>query len=152
MYIKTVKIPKPKAVFAAAAAILVCLIVVISVIAGKAAHKEVYTLKTEAQRQEFLSSMGWKVSPEYEQCRVVTIPEEFNDVYNEYNKLQKEQGFDLSKYKGKTIEVYTYRVYNYPGQENEEIICSLMLCDGTLIGGDVCSTRLDGFMQGLRKA
>lgn len=153
MFIKTIKVKKPAVALAAAAAIILCIIIVIAVIIGLMGKPTVYTLKTEAQRQEFMRSMGWEVSEEYLECRVVTIPEEWNDVYEEYNKLQKEQGFDLEKYKGKTVEVYTYQVYNYEGHENKDcMVCNLMICDGVLIGGDVCCTELDGFMQGLKAA
>ncbi len=153
MFVKTVKVKKPCAALAGAVAILLCIIVVIAVIIGKAGKPTVYTLKTETQRQDFLKSMGWTVSEKYTECKVVTIPEEFNDVYEEYNKLQKKQGFDLEKYKGKTVEVYTYQVYNYSGHEDKDcMICNLMICDGVLIGGDVCCTELDGFIQGLKNS
>ena len=108
---------------------------------------------TEAQRQEFLSEMGWEVSDEYDECKAVVIPEKFNEVYTNYNKLQKQQGFDLSKFKGKTAEVYTYNVKNYKGHEKDgEVKANLIIYEGQLIGGDVCSTELDGFMQGLKNA
>lgn len=151
MFIKTVKIKKPKAALIAAAALILCVIVVIAVILGQMGKPAVYTLKNETQRQAFMKEMGWQVSEEYLECKVVTIPDEFNDVYANYNKLQKEQGFDLEKYKGKTVEVYTYQVLNYKGHENKKcMVCNLMICDGVLIGGDVCCTELDGFMQGLK--
>ena len=80
----------------------------------------------------------------------VTIPKEFNEVYEKYNKLQKQQGFDLEDYKGKIAEVYTYAVKNY-GNKKQEVRANLIVCEGQLVGGDVCSAELDGFMQGLRK-
>lgn len=151
MFIKTIKIKKPGAALAAAVAILLCIIVVIAVIIGKWGKPTVYNLKTESQRQEFIKSMGWEVPEDYLECKVITIPEEWNDVYEEYNKLQKEQGFNLEKYKGKTVEIYTYQVLNYEGHEDKNcMVCNLMICDGILIGGDVCCTELNGFMQGLR--
>ncbi len=94
--------------------------------------------------------MGWEVSDEYDECKAVTIPKEFNEVYEKYNKLQKQQGFDLEDYKGKTAEVYTYAVKNY-GNKKQEVRANLIVCEGQLVGGDVCSAELDGFMQGLRK-
>ena len=152
LFIKTIKVKKPSAVLAGAIAVTVMLVAVIAVITHKMGQAPVFELKDEAARQEFLSSMGWKVSEEYEECKVVMIPEEFNDVYSNYNKLQKEQGFDLEKYKGKMVEIYTYPVYNYSGYEDKDCIkCNLMICNGMLIGGDVCSTELGGFMQGLKK-
>ena len=94
--------------------------------------------------------MGWEVSDEYDECKAVTIPKEFNEVYEKYNKLQKQQGFDLEDYKGKTAEVYTYSVKNY-GNKKQEVRANLIVCEGQLVGGDVCSAEMDGFMQGLRK-
>lgn len=152
MFIKTIKIKKPGAALAAAVAILLCIIVVIAVIIGKSGKPTVYNLKTESQRQEFIKSMGWEVPKDYLECKVITIPEEWNDVYEEYNKLQKEQGFNLEKYKGKTVEIYTYQVLNYEGHKDKNcMVCNLMICDGVLIGGDICCTELNGFMQGLRR-
>ena len=71
-------------------------------------------------------------------------------MYDGYNKLQKEQGFDLSDYKGKKAEVYSYPVYNYKGHK-DCITLTLIGCDGVLIGGDVSCSELDGFMQGLKQ-
>ena len=34
----------------------------------------------------------------------ITIPQEFNDVYKNYNEIQKSQGFDLSEYKGVLVK------------------------------------------------
>lgn len=152
MFIKTIKIKKPATALAGIFALIIALIAVTVTVIHKANGADVYVLKTEAQRQSFLKEMGWEVSPEYEDCRVIVIPQEFNEVYKKYNKLQKEQGFDLSDYKGKTVEIYSYPVYNYEGYENKDCIkCNLLICDGKLIGGDVCSIELGGFMQGLRK-
>ena len=152
MFIKTFKVKKPSAALGAIIAIVVAIIAVVAVVVHKIGTPPIYELKNESARQNFLSEMGWKVSKEYEDCKVTAIPEEFNDVYNNYNKLQKEQGFDLEKYKGKTVEIYTYSVYNYKGYEDKDCIkCSLIICDGILVGGDVYSTELKGFMQGLRK-
>ena len=153
MFIKTIKVKKPNVLCAAAAVIVICIIAVFILIACKFSKKTVYEMNSETQRQEFISEMGWETSDEYEECKLVTIPEEFNDVYNNYNELQKKQGFDLSKFKGKSVEIYVYKVKNYPGMEDKDgVNCNLIVCDGQLIGGDVCSTELDGFMQGLKKA
>lgn len=152
MFIKTFKVKKPSAALACIIALLIAIIAAIIVIVHNVGTPPVYELKTESARQSFLEEMGWKVSNEYEDCKVTVIPEEFNDVYNNYNKLQKEQGFNLEKYKGKTVEIYTYSVYNYDGYESKNCVkCSLIVCDGMLIGGDVYSTEIKGFMQGLRK-
>lgn len=40
---------------------------------------------------------------------------------------------------------------NY-GNKKQEVRANLIVCEGQLVGGDVCSAELDGFMQGLRKS
>ena len=150
MFIKTIKVKKPTfaAVGAVLAAVVLLAVIVITVV--RISSPVVYEMKSEAQRQSFLKDMGWEVSEEYDECKAVTIPKEFNEVYEKYNKLQKQQGFDLEDYKGKTAEVYTYTVKNY-GDKKQEVRANLIVFGGQLIGGDVCSAELDGFMQGLRK-
>lgn len=153
MFIKTIKVKKPNLLAAALLVVIACLLAVVALTAYRFSKKSQYTLGNEAQRQEFLKQMGWEVSGEFDECRQVLIPEQFNEVYEGYNELQKQQGFDLSAYKGKSCDVYTYKVKNYKGHEDkDDVRCNLMICDDVLIGGDVSSTELDGFMQGLKNA
>lgn len=152
MFIKTIKVKKPTTALTAIIVGVIAVIAIVAMVTHKLGSPAVYELKTENARQDFMHEMGWKVSEEYDQCKVVVIPEEFNNIYEKYNDLQREQGFDLRKYKGKTVEIYTYTVYNYDNYEDKDCIkCNLMICDGILIGGDVCSTEIEGFMQGLKK-
>ena len=153
MFIKTIKVKKPNLLAAALLVVIVCLLAVVALTAYRSARSGGYKLENEQQRQEFLKEMGWEVSGEFDECRQVLIPEQFNEVYEGYNELQKQQGFDLSAYKGKSCDVYTYKVRNYKGHEDkDDVRCNLMICDDVLIGGDVSSTELDGFMQGLKNA
>ena len=69
-------------------------------------------------------------------------------IYENYNKLQKSQGYDLSLFKGVTVTQYTYEVKNYP--TDEVVLVHLLVYDGVIIGADVMSTAADGFMQGLK--
>ncbi|MBE6873450.1 MAG: DUF4830 domain-containing protein [Ruminococcus albus] len=150
MFIRTVKIKKPK-VMLTVLLVIICIGLAAVFIFGLKSHTKQRMLDSEPKRQAFLSEMGWEVPEKFDEVKTVLIPEEWGEVYLEYNKLQKKQGFDLTKYKGMQVQVYSYRVMNYPSHENEDcILCHLMVCDGRLIGGDVCSTASDGFMQGLR--
>lgn len=110
------------------------------------------TLETNAQREEYLTSLGWEFKTDCEE-KQVKIPAEFNDVYARYNEIQKSQGFDLEKYKGQEVTVYTYNITNYSGYENRDCIyANLLVCNNMLIGGDICSTSVsDGFMHSLAK-
>lgn len=110
------------------------------------------SLETDAQREEYLTSLGWEFNTPCEE-KEVQIPQEFNDTYTDYNEIQKTQGFDLEKYKGQTVTVYTYNITNYAGYKNRDCVyANLLVCGGVLIGGDVCSTSVsDGFIEALQK-
>ena len=105
---------------------------------------------TPQERMDFIEGYGWQVDEKPLSERNIVIPGEFDEVYLGYNEIQLDQGFDLTEYATKSATVYTYRVRNYPGftGENDYICLNLMVCEGVIIGGDVCSTRLDGFMHG----
>ena len=103
--------------------------------------------ETEEQRIQFLKSFGWEVSAQPTEIAEVVIPTEFDEVYENYNALQKTQGFDLSPFKGQTVKRYCYAVTNYPGGV-PNVYTNLLVSDGKVIGGDVCSNDLDGFMHG----
>lgn len=92
-----------------------------------------------------LSSLGYEFSENYTK-KTITLPNEFDMVYNNYNRIQKEAGYDLSLYKGKACVMYTYEIYNHPfGKCNANIIVH----NGEIIGGDISGVNLDGFMAPL---
>lgn len=101
---------------------------------------------TEVQRRAFLKQYGWELGEEINRGSV-RIPDEFDDVYTQYNEIQLKQGFDLRKYAGKEVERYQYPVTNYPGFP-DYIRANLLVFQGKIIGGDVSSVALDGFMHG----
>lgn len=107
---------------------------------------------TNEEREQYLTSLGWEFNIECTEKEII-IPQQFNDTYQQYNEIQKAQGFDLEDYKGQSAVVYTYNITNYEGYENRDcIFANLIVCEGKLIGGDVCSTSVsDGFMQELQK-
>ncbi len=102
---------------------------------------------TADQRVAFLAQFGWEVEAEPLEIREVVIPETFDDVYNRYNALQQEQGMDLLPYAGKTCKQWIYRITNYP-LSGEEVRAVLLVYDGVVIGGDISSVELNGFMTG----
>ena len=66
--------------------------------------------------------------------------------------FKKNKGLICQNIKAKLLKFISYPVYNYDGYENKDCIkCNILICDGILIGGDVCSVEIGGFMQGLRK-
>ena len=105
------------------------------------------TATTQTERIAFASRFGWKLAQGSEEVVEVVIPEEFDETLTQYNQIQIEQGMDLSALKGKRVKRYTYEVTNYPGQP-QDIHLDLLVYEGKVVGGDVCSVALDGFMHG----
>lgn len=100
-------------------------------------------------RVEYLRSYGWEVEEEAESIEEIVIPEEFSDVFQKYNEIQKKQGFDLEKLKGQRVKRYTYIVTNYPN-EPEHVRANLFIYKEKVVAGDICSLKVqDGFLHGL---
>lgn len=110
-------------------------------------HKDKIPGETVTDRVTFAKSLGYSISEQYETKKDIVIPSVFSDVYENYNALQKNGGFDLSAYKGEQATVYTYPVTNHP--EGDEVMMNIIVCKGRIIGGDICSAEYDGFMTGL---
>ena len=106
-------------------------------------------VKINDDRLDIAKKLGWEVEAEPIEIEEIIIPEEFDEVYEKYNDLQKEMGLDLSKYKGKKCKRYCYRVTNFDGEE--DVHMNLLIYKDKIIGGDVSSTNLDGFMKSLIK-
>lgn len=155
MLIVTAKMPRRKLALGVAAAALLCCCAV-AVNFGQAAVREVSAsvlpdpkgVKSNEDRIEYLSAYGWQVSSEPLASQELLIPTEMDESYDEYLALQEQQGFDLKKYAGKRVKRYTYEITNYPSGE-QGVQANLLICKNTVIGGEVLSPRLDGFLHGL---
>lgn len=79
----------------------------------------------------------------------VIIPNEFNDVYESYNAIQKQQGFDLEAYKGLTLSRYTLRVTNY-NDKSKEVFVEVLTYNQRVVAADIYCTDSDGFILGLK--
>ncbi|MDR0883486.1 MAG: DUF4830 domain-containing protein [Oscillospiraceae bacterium] len=103
-----------------------------------------------AERKAFLSQFGWEFDEEPVEVSEVLIPEDFDDVYTNYNAVQQEQNMDLFPLRGKRVKRWTYNVTNYPGYESKPgtVQANLLVHDGVVVGGDVCSLEPKGFLQG----
>lgn len=102
------------------------------------------------QRIAFLSQFGWEIDEDPVEVVEVLIPTEFDETYTKYNEIQKADGFDLEKYKGLSVKRWTYRILNYPGysKDSDCIRANILVYNDMVIGGDVCSIELSGFMHG----
>lgn len=142
---------KPKQIFGLIlllTGLVVVLITFLSNHPAKPASKNVsIRCATTQERVNYINSFDLQTDSK-EESKEIIIPEQFNDVYNKYNDIQKQQNFDLTDYKGKTAVMYTYNITNY--QDNDNVIANLIVYDGILIGADLCDTSADnGFLVAL---
>jgi len=105
-------------------------------------------VRTNEHRLDFIRSFGWEVEPEPVEIVEVVIPLQFDSMYEEYNALQRQVGFDLSQHAGKRARRFTYIVTNYPGRD-QDVRLNLLVRDNRVIGGDIYSAGPDAFMHGL---
>lgn len=105
-------------------------------------------VKTNEDRIAYLENYGWTVEPEAIAVEELLIPEEFDETYDQYLALQSGQGFDLTKYAGKRVKRYTYVITNYPTGE-QGVQAGLLLYKDTVVGGEVLSPQLGGFIHSL---
>ena len=109
-----------------------------------------YKAENSSQRTAFLSQYGWKISDEPVEISEVIIPSDFDTGYAEYAAMNKAQGLDLELYKGMRVKRWTYDVLNYPNLENAKgtVQANLLIYEGRVIGGDICSLEKGGFIHG----
>nr|WP_295946125.1 DUF4830 domain-containing protein [uncultured Agathobaculum sp.] len=105
-------------------------------------------LRDNEQRVALLESYGWQVDPEPRSEREVQIPKTFDDTYQAYNAIQREQGLDLAPYQGKRATLYTYELTEYPTGE-EGVTANLLIRRNRLIAADISSAEADGFVHGI---
>lgn len=154
MFIFTAKLNRRKLVMGAAAVLVLCGVAVAAVAGLRASGAVVSTsaspkgVKSNDDRVAYLESYGWTVNPEAARVEELIIPEEFDDTYTQYLALQSGQGFDLTQYSGKRVKRYTYEITNYPTGE-AGVQAGLLIYKNTVIGGDVLSSQLGGFIHGL---
>lgn len=106
-------------------------------------------VKTAEDAARFLAQFGWVVDAGSGESEEVTLPAEFDKIFAGYNQLQKAQGLDLSGYKKRTVTRHTFTVTNYPDYPGT-VYASVLVYRGRVIGGDLCSADVNGFIHGFR--
>ena len=129
-----------------------CLLLILLLLLGRSAGNGALfaggKVSSTEDRVSFLAACGWTVDAASEQVQAIHIPEAFSPVYEDYNELQRQQGYDLADYRGRDCRLYSYQVTNWP-DENQHVLANLYVYKGRIIGGDIHSTNLDGFMIGI---
>ena len=90
--------------------------------------------KNNVTAEKYLKSLGYEI--EYINSKEVNIPENFGEGLKKYNNLQKQQGFNLEKYRGKSCIQKQYCVTSkkaYP----KKYIANVLVYKNKLIGGDL---------------
>ena len=99
---------------------------------------------TNEKRINFAHCRGYEVEEECIEAKEVCLPKKFSDVYERYNELQKQSGYDLKAYAGCNVTVYKYKIKNKPNT-----FLSLVVYNGRVIGGDIADTSVTGEMKPL---
>ena len=101
--------------------------------------------QTNSDRITFIENLEYELLSNEPSVKTVTIPESFSDVYKDYNDLQRIAGYDLSAYKGCEVTIYTYSILP-PESYSGECVFNMIVYNDRVIGGDVSSPSLGGFM------
>ena len=107
------------------------------------------SVATNEGRVEFLKSFGWEVAASPVESSQVKIPKENSEVFTRYNNLQKSQGYDLTRYAGKNVMRFVYKITNYPGAA-EPVYATILVCKNQVIGGDITDTAAGGQIRGFK--
>lgn len=100
-------------------------------------------------RLDFIQSLGWEISEIGEKRQEVKIPDCSDGAMADYNAMMQTEGYDLAPYAGKTVQQYGYEITNYPDYA-QTVYLTLYVCDGRVIGGDIHTAAINGFMHALR--
>ncbi len=149
MMVMTAKVDLKKILLglAAAAALVLALILLLGESSTTQTAAPVHSAND--QRIKFLTDFGWDVTTSPTESGRVRIPDEAGEVFDRYNTLQKGQGYDLSKYAGKTVMRYVYKVGNYPGA-TEPVYATVLVYKNQIIGGDITDTSAKGHIRGFK--
>lgn len=139
-----------KKIAVAIAAVAGVILAIILLFGGGSAETAAPDLSSNDARVEYLEGLGWQVNASPVESGQVRIPTQTTEVYDRYNDLQKAQGFDLTRFAGKTVMRYVYKVTNYPNA-TEPVYATLLIYKNQVIGGDITDTAPNGAISGLLK-
>lgn len=100
-------------------------------------------MKSEEDLVQFAESIGFALESTPTESVKVKLPRKFDALLTAYNEIQKSQGFNLAKYRGKTVERYTFRVTGLPDEQalpEGEVLLTLIVYRSSIVGGDVYFT------------
>ncbi len=152
MVVMTAKLSKGKLI-----TILLIIVVIVALLValcsgaksgGNTTESATAAAASNEDRVAYLKGKGWEVDPDPVETQEVRVPEALPEVLERYNELQQSQGFDLTRYSGRTLKRYVYEVVNYP-DAGDNYFATLLVYQDEVVGGDVSSAAQGGLMQGL---
>ena len=149
MMVMTAKVDMKKIllILAAIAALILALILLMG--ESSAAQTAAPAPGSNDARVKFLTDFGWDVTTSPAESSQVKIPQETTEVFDRYNALQKSQGYDLSKFAGKTVMRYVYKINNHPGSTGP-VYATVLMHKNKVIGGDVTDTSSGGHIHSFK--
>lgn len=133
-----------------AALLLIAIILAVSAGSSGGGQDPNLVVRNNDERVAYLEGLGWAICKDPICEKDVVIPQNFSEIYEKYNELQLAQGFDFSEYKGLEVTIFTYALESYPNFSGN-VVADLYVSNSRVIGGDIHSMSLDGFMHGLIK-
>lgn len=127
-------------------AVIIAVIIIALLVLSRVFSVEALRLdgSTNSKRIVYLKSLGLQVDDSDASSKEIVIPKTFDEVYKEYNSLQKKVGFDLSHFKNKKAVLYTYWL------EDRKAQVHLIVYNKEIIGGDISDINVNGIMKPLQ--
>jgi len=94
----------------------------------------------------FLEEKGWPTAAD---CTIeaVVLPQKGDVTWEQYLAMQRENGFSMDSFCGKEVRRFSFAIENHPKGKN--VRANIYWHDNRIIGGDIMSPALDGFMHGI---
>lgn len=95
----------------------------------------------EKGRMEYFAELGYSVKKDPVSKTSEKLAKKFDAVMERYNDLQRSQGYDLEKYKGKSVTGYTYEVLSLPDKTrmgDEKYFATIIVHNDKVVAADLC--------------
>lgn len=102
--------------------------------------------KTNEKALAYISSVGLKSEDNPFEISHIKIPLEFDSVFKAYNLLQKQSGFDLESYCGKTLARYSYKISNHNMPPESMVSANIFFYRGEIVAADLSCGGENGFI------
>ena len=118
--------------------VLAAIIAIILFVSGEKAADATESISLRVLNNEerigYIASKGLKTAEEPSKIEEIVFPEGPDEVFLKYIEMQKNSGFDLLPYLGKTVKRYVY-----PLENEAETFVTLYVFENKIIAADVAS-------------